>query len=80
MKNTLNRKYSVEAEFLGNVRTPTHKSYKTLDLVPRLPRDDFYDIIKITAIRAPVTKVTFFQERWIITNFTIWNLHFLRVS
>ena len=37
-----NRKYSVEAEYLENVRTPTHKTYKTLDLVPRLPRDDFY--------------------------------------
>ena len=37
-----NRKYSVEAEYLENVRTPTHKSYQTLDLVPRLPRDDFY--------------------------------------
>ena len=37
-----NRKYSVEAEYIGNVRTPTHKSYKTLDLVPRLPQDDFY--------------------------------------
>ena len=37
-----NRKYSVEAEYIENVRTPTHKSYKTLDLVPRLPRDDFY--------------------------------------
>ena len=28
--------------------------------------------IKITAILAPVTKVTFFQERWIITNFILW--------
>ena len=37
-----NRKYSVEAEYMENVRTPTHKSYKTLDLVPRSPRDDFY--------------------------------------
>ena len=37
-----NRKYSVEAEYLENIRMPTHKSYKTLDLVPRLPRDDFY--------------------------------------
>ena len=37
-----NRKYSVEAEYLENVRTPTHKSYKTLDLVPRSPKDDFY--------------------------------------
>ena len=37
-----NRKYSVEAEYLENVRTPTHKTYKTIDLVPRLPRDDFY--------------------------------------
>ena len=37
-----NRKYSVEAEYIENVRTPTHKSYKTLDLVPRSPRDDFY--------------------------------------
>ena len=37
-----NRKYSVEAEYLENVRTPTHKSYPTLDPVPRLPRDDFY--------------------------------------
>ena len=37
-----NRKYRVEAEYLENVRTPTHKSYKTLDLVRRLPRDDFY--------------------------------------
>ena len=37
-----NRKYSVEAEYLENVRTPTHKTFKTLNLVPRLPRDDFY--------------------------------------
>ena len=37
-----NRKYSVEAEYLENVRTLTHKTYKTLNLVPRLPRDDFY--------------------------------------
>ena len=37
-----NRKYSVEAEYIENVTTPTHKSYKTLDLVPRSPRDDFY--------------------------------------
>ena len=37
-----NRKYSVEAEYIENVRTPTHKSYETLDLVPRSPRDDFY--------------------------------------
>ena len=37
-----NRKYCVEAEYIENVRTPTHKSYKTLDLVPRSPRDDFY--------------------------------------
>ena len=37
-----NRKCSIEAEYIENVRTPTHKSYKTLDLVPRLPRDDFY--------------------------------------
>ena len=37
-----NRKYSVEAEYLENVRTPTYKTYKTLDLVPRLPRNDFY--------------------------------------
>ena len=29
-------------KYLENVRTPTHKTYKTLDLVPRLPRDDFY--------------------------------------
>ena len=31
-----------------------------------------YFIIKITAILAPVTKVTFFQERWIIPNFILW--------
>ena len=37
-----NRKYSIEAEYIENVRTPTHKSYPTLDLVPRSPRDDFY--------------------------------------
>ena len=39
MKNTLpsNRKYSVEAEYTENVRTPTHKSYKTSDLVPGSP-------------------------------------------
>ena len=37
-----NKKYSVEAEYIENVRTPTHKSYQTLDLVPRSPRDDFY--------------------------------------
>ena len=37
-----NRKYSVEAEHIENIRTPTHKSYITLDLVPRSPRDDFY--------------------------------------
>ena len=37
-----NRKYSVEAEYIENVRTPTHKSYKTLDLVPTSPRNDFY--------------------------------------
>ena len=37
-----NRKYSVEAEYIENARPPTHKSYKTLDLVPRSPRDDFY--------------------------------------
>ena len=37
-----NRKFSGEAEYIENVRTPTHKSYKTLDLVPRSPRDDFY--------------------------------------
>ena len=37
-----NRKYSVEAEYIENVRTPTHKSYQSLDLVPRSPRDDFY--------------------------------------
>ena len=33
-------------------------------------------IIKITAILAPVTKDTFFQKRWIITNFTTSNLQF----
>ena len=32
-------------------------------------------IIKITAILAPVTKVTFFQERFIISNFLFWNFH-----
>ena len=37
-----NRKYSVEAEYIENARPPTHKSYETLDLVPRSPRDDFY--------------------------------------
>ena len=37
-----NRKYSIEAEFIENVRTPTHKSYQSLDLVPTSPRDDFY--------------------------------------
>ena len=37
-----NRECSVEAEYLENVGTPTHKSFKTLDLVPRRPRDDFY--------------------------------------
>ena len=37
-----NKKYSIEAEYIANVRTPTHKSYPTLDLVPRSPRDDFY--------------------------------------
>ena len=37
-----NRKYSVEAEYIENVRTPTHESYQSLDLVPRSPRDDFY--------------------------------------
>ena len=37
-----NSKYSIEAEYIENVRTPTHKSYTTLDLVPRSPRDDFY--------------------------------------
>ena len=37
-----NRKYSVEAEYIENVRTPTHKTYQTLDLVPRLPQDDSY--------------------------------------
>ena len=37
-----NRKYSVEAVYLGNVWTPTHKTYQTLDLVPRLPQDDFF--------------------------------------
>ena len=37
-----NRKYSIEAEYIENVRTPTHKLYPTLDLVPRSPRDDFY--------------------------------------
>ena len=37
-----NRKYSIEVEYIDNVRTPTHKSYPTLDLVPRSPRDDFY--------------------------------------
>ena len=37
-----NRKYSVEAEYIENVRTPTHKSYQSLDLVPRSPGDDFY--------------------------------------
>ena len=37
-----NRKYSIEAEYIENVRTPTHKSYQSLDLVPRSPRDDFY--------------------------------------
>ena len=37
-------------------------------------------IIKISAILAPLTKVTFFQKRWIITNFTTWNLQFQRVS
>ena len=36
------RKYSIEAEYIENVRTPTHKSCKTLDLVPRSPRDDLY--------------------------------------
>ena len=36
------RKYSVEAEYIENVRTATHKSYKTFDLVPRSPGDDFY--------------------------------------
>ena len=36
-------------------------------------------IIKITAIVAPVTKVTFFQERWIIKNFILWKLQFRRV-
>ena len=36
------RKYSVEAEYLESVRTPTRKTYQTLDLVPRLPQDDFY--------------------------------------
>ena len=35
-----NRKYSIEAEYIENVRTRTHKSYPTLDLVPRSPRDD----------------------------------------
>ena len=29
-------------------------------------------MIKISAILTPVTKVTFFQERWIITNFILW--------
>ena len=28
------RKYNVEAEYLENKRTPPHKTYKTLDLVP----------------------------------------------
>ena len=42
MKTIKNRKYSIEAEYIENVRTPTHKSYPTLDLVPRSPRDDFY--------------------------------------
>ena len=37
-----NRKYSVEAEYLKNVRAPTHKTYQTLDLEPRLPQADFY--------------------------------------
>ena len=37
-----NRKYDVGAEYLENERTPMHKTYKTLDLVPRLPRDDFH--------------------------------------
>ena len=37
-----NRKYYVEAEYLKNIRTPTHKIYNTLDLIPRQPRDDFY--------------------------------------
>ena len=37
-----NRKCSVEAEYIENARPPTHKSYKTLDLVSRSPRDDFY--------------------------------------
>ena len=37
-----NRKYSVEAEYLENERAPTHKTYQTLDLLPRLPQDDFY--------------------------------------
>ena len=36
------RKYSLKAEYIENVRTPTHKSYQSLDLVPRSPRDDFY--------------------------------------
>ena len=30
-----NRKYSIEAEYIENVRTPTHKSYPTLDLGTR---------------------------------------------
>ena len=36
------RKYNVEAEYLENERTPIHMTYTTLDLVPKLPRDDFH--------------------------------------
>ena len=36
------RKYNVTAEYLENERTPIHKTYKTLILVPKLPRDDFH--------------------------------------
>ena len=42
-----NRKYSVEAEYIENVRTPTHKTYKTLDLVPR---QDYLEMIFILDI------------------------------
>ena len=29
--------------YLENERTPMHKTYRTLDLVPTLPRDDFHN-------------------------------------
>ena len=47
----------------------TQKIYRGGAEVDFFSRSRYYNK---TAILAPVTKVTFFQERWIITNFILW--------